>query len=261
MKKILLLVSIVFLNIGIGFCQTTATDFTANDCSGVSHHLFSELDAGKVIVASFVDPCSACIGPTATAINAMQIYSVTNPATVLFYLVDDYGNTPCPTLTSWAAHNLLNGYDKAFSDASFIMSQYGLPAMPKIIVIGGPNHHIYLNVEGAVTDSNQIQSAINAALAATFVPQLQNEGFNMQVYPNPAVNNISFSYTLNQTSDISIEVYNLIGSKVYSVSKEKQAPGNHDMPIAIGNNLSNGIYFIKLIAGASSNVLKFIVEK
>ena len=261
MKKYLFLFIALFFGVGTGFAQTTATDFTTTDCSGISHHLFGELDAGKVIVASFVEPCSACIGPSANVQSAVAGYSVTNPGSVLFYVVDDAANTSCTTLQLWSSHNGLTGANAIFSDPAFVMSQYGTPAMPKIIVLGGPGHHVFLSAEGAGLTTSDVQSAINSALASTFVPIVKNEGFDMNVYPNPAKEIISFSYSLAQATDVTIELYNIIGSKIYAITKEKQGLGKHDLPIPLGNNISNGIYIIKLTAGQSSEVFKFVVEK
>ena len=47
--KIIFLLIISYL---AGISQNNATDFNALDCDGVSHHLFSELDSGKVIVVT-----------------------------------------------------------------------------------------------------------------------------------------------------------------------------------------------------------------
>ena len=43
--------------------QTTALDFTLPDCDGVSHHLFDELDQGKVVILEFamIPSCQPCI--------------------------------------------------------------------------------------------------------------------------------------------------------------------------------------------------------
>ncbi|HRD39909.1 MAG TPA: hypothetical protein PLC65_14870, partial [Bacteroidia bacterium] len=62
----------------------------------------------------------------------------------LFYLVDDYANTSCPTLTSWA---LTNGMPNAivFSNSAIDMYDYGSTGMPKIVVIGGANHQVFDN--------------------------------------------------------------------------------------------------------------------
>lgn len=53
-KSLLLCVSILFSV--LLFSQTTATNFTVDDCNGVTHDLFTELDEGKVVIIAWVMP-------------------------------------------------------------------------------------------------------------------------------------------------------------------------------------------------------------
>src|SRR5207249_4420212 len=96
-KSLLTLLSAIFIGVNV-FAQT-APDFTALDCNGVSHNLYTELNSGKVIVLNWVMPCSACVGPSLTAYNVVKSYASSN---VLHYLIDDAGNTSCTSLSSWA---------------------------------------------------------------------------------------------------------------------------------------------------------------
>ena len=52
--KLIKIIFLLIISSKYGFSQNNATDFTALDCDGVSHHLFSELDSGKVIVIAWV---------------------------------------------------------------------------------------------------------------------------------------------------------------------------------------------------------------
>ena len=49
MKRINVLILLI-LSFLSGVAQNNATDFTALDCDGVSHHLFSGLDSGTYLV-------------------------------------------------------------------------------------------------------------------------------------------------------------------------------------------------------------------
>ncbi|HEY4800620.1 MAG TPA: hypothetical protein VII99_16190, partial [Bacteroidia bacterium] len=137
MKKYLLSFSLILASRFLSFGQT-AVDFTVNDCAGNSHHLFSELDAGNVIVITWVMPCSACIPIASTAATTVQGYASSNPGRVKFYLSDDYADTPCPTLTSWASTNSI-ATNASFSDATISMADYGGTggSMQKTVVLGG----------------------------------------------------------------------------------------------------------------------------
>jgi hypothetical protein len=148
MKKTLLTATAILSGM-IAFAQT-ATDFTANDCAGSPHNLYSELDAGKVIVISWVMPCGACIGPSVAAYNAAESYASTNPGKVIFYLADDLGNTSCATLTSWGNTNSMPNAIK-FSSTSVNQTGYGTAGMPKIVVLGGASHTVFYNQNSGVT--------------------------------------------------------------------------------------------------------------
>lgn len=82
--------------------QTTATDFTATDCSGNVHTLFSDLNSGKIVVMVWVMPCGSCISDAKAAYDAVQTFATSHPGKVLYYLADDFGDSNCATLTSWA---------------------------------------------------------------------------------------------------------------------------------------------------------------
>jgi hypothetical protein len=103
-----------------GFSQNNATDFTALDCDGVSHHLFSELDSGKVIVIAWVMPCVPCGSIALDAYTASLGYTNSNPGRLTFYLVDDFANTDCQSLFAWA-NNFGMGNCTRFSDPSIDM--------------------------------------------------------------------------------------------------------------------------------------------
>ncbi len=194
MKKYALLLVVLMFNTFLSFSQT-AVDFTANDCNGVSHHLFAELDAGKVIVVAFIDPCSGCIAPSFSAQSIVQEFAVTNPGRVLFYVSDDQGNSPCTTITSWAVYNGM-GSATTFADSTFRLADYGKPSMPKIVVMGGTSHHVF-TIQDDVVDTTVLKTAISDALARVSVPQTSNEGFNISLFPNPAKDKLLLSYTLH----------------------------------------------------------------
>jgi hypothetical protein len=256
MKKYLLL--ILFLtSITLAIGQTTATDFTVNDCSGNSHHLFAELNAGKVIVISFVMPCATCIGPTKTADAAVQSYASSNPGQVLFYLSDDEGTTPCNTLNSWATTNAITP-DAIFGNTSVKQDDYGTPGMPKVVVLGGASHTIYYNQNSGFTQTN-IQNAIKTALAAISGVNENKTGFQLNLYPNPVINNATVAYTLTQASDVSIDIYNMLGVKIKNLAVEKQTIGKYEAKISF-ETLNNGVYFVRLNTNTMSEIIKIIVS-
>ena len=257
-KNILTVMSILTLN--ALFAQTTATDFTTNDCASTSHHLFAELEAGKVIVAAFVMPCGACAAPSLAAYNAVQSYATSNPNTVYFYLVDDSGNTSCTTLTNWGNTNSLTGAT-VFSGTDFRESDYGTSGMPKIVVIGGADHGIVYNANSGVT-TQAVQTAIDGVLASAGLSNKQEAtNFEMKVIPNPASSDFSFEYSLEKTSSVKIELVSLTGQVVYTQSEENQVAGEHKLNFGDKVNLEKGTYILTLVTDSKSESMNVVIEK
>jgi len=158
-RSILLSLSILYAI--ITFSQDYATDFSVDDCSGNFHNLFTELDEGKVIVIAWVMPCFGCIGPALEAYTVAKSFESTHPGQVLYYMPDDYANTSCSSLTSWAENNSMGEADAYFSHSDINMNDYGTPGMPKIVVVGCSSHKVFYNMNYTAAG---IEDAINEAI-------------------------------------------------------------------------------------------------
>lgn len=254
MKKYLL----PLLTVGVTslMAQTTATNFTANDCAGTSHTLFNELDAGKVVVISFVMPCASCIGPTKTAYTEAQSFASSHPGRVVFYIADDNADTPCSTIDSWATTNAMPNSTR-FSNANVKMTDYGAAGMPKIVVLGGTSHTVYYNANNTVSGP-AINTAITLALNATGIIENNAAIAYYKLFPNPAKNNTNISFYLKTSSDIQVELYNAVGMHVRTIFSGKETAGVHNYD-ADCSDLANGLYFIKINSADEKNTLMLSV--
>lgn len=218
------------------FAQT-ATDFTANDCAGTSHNLFSELNAGKVVVLSWVMPCASCVGPAQTASNTVR--NLNNPQ-VVFYMVDDYANTSCATLSSWAQSNSIQP-TATFSSAQIRMTDYGSTGMPKTVVLGGAAHRVFLNSNNSL-NATALSSAINAALGSNSTQDLVEKPFF--AYPNPAKNTLSLVMIDPALHQEKIVMTNISGQIVKSWAK---TPSSFNaIPTLDISDLPNGLYILNV---------------
>jgi photosystem II stability/assembly factor-like uncharacterized protein len=115
------------------------------------------------------------------------------------------------------------------------------------------------SLTGEVSVSNP---SCNAGTSASLVRsanlavnELENKAEDIMVYPNP--NNGKFSIVLkNPTANMQMEVYNLIGEKVFEAS-------NPELKKAIEVDLtalSKGVYFIKINDGARSGTEKILIR-
>ncbi|MBK6861605.1 MAG: T9SS type A sorting domain-containing protein [Saprospiraceae bacterium] len=239
--------------------QTNATNFTANDCSGVSHELFKDLDSGKVIVMVWVMPCGACTGPAITAYNIVKDFQVSNPNKVYYYMVDDYANTNCQSLGSWCTSNGIeqNSYSLRFSNSKIKMSDYGSDGMPKIVVVAGNDHKVYYNVNNTVNPTN-LQKAINTALILTGTSDQNNTESTLTISPNPVKESTVVSFNLEKAANVKMDLLNVEGKLIQTVFSGKLASGENSLNVNMAN-YNQGIYFVKLSYENKSKLAKFSV--
>lgn len=174
---------------------------------------------------------------------------------VVFYLVDDYGNSSCSTVNSWASTNSIT-YNASFGNSGNVinMTDYGTTGMPKTVVIG-PSHYVSFNVNGTISQT-ALQAAINNSL--TGANEINTADFALAAFPNPAASTTNLSYTLASANEVSIDIMNELGEKVETVSLGKQTIGKHEYTLDI-ESLSNGVYFVKLNAGEAAETIKITV--
>ena len=252
MKKTLLIILTILTTLEFGYAQTTATDFTTNDCNGISHNLFDELDNGNVVVIAWVMPCGPCATYTLPAYSAVQTFATSNPGQVSFYLVDDFANTNCPTLTGWGNSNNMP-LNTTFSSSDITMSDYGTNGMPKVVVLGGSSHTIYLNENDNKINFAGVQGAINDALNAPLgIEQTESSNFQLLTFPNPVNNILNVSYVKGKSETITFSVIDVLGEIVI---QEKELTTAIDV-----SSLNNGNYFLKLSSKTNSESIPFIVN-
>ncbi|MEO8087608.1 MAG: T9SS type A sorting domain-containing protein [Bacteroidota bacterium] len=255
MKKNLLCLCFTVSMFVTSFAQT-APDFTATDCNGNSHNLYSELAQGKVIVLAWVMPCGACTGPALTAYNVAQSFANPN---VLYYLIDDAGNTACSSLSSWATGAGIGTNRSTFSTASIVESSYGGIGMPHIAVVG-QNGFMYFNaLNSAAGNSTAIQNAINDALNATGIAENSANTFSLSVFPSPASDKTILNYSLKEATSVSLNVLNELGQNVGTYSLDKQSAGKHEYQFDV-KALANGNYFVRFNTEQKTQLAKFVVS-
>lgn len=171
--------------------QTTALDFTANDCAGVQHTLFSELEAGNAVIIELVMMgCQPCVD-AGNSIKNNVIPNTSDPSRVKFYSIGFTNSITCTQMNNWKT---ANGFTHTvFAGMSAQTTHYGGMGMPTIAIIGGPDHAVYYAEQGHSTGDNPaIIAAINEALNA-------GVGLNERtvtlatISPNPAQDVITVS--------------------------------------------------------------------
>lgn len=229
----------------------TAVNFNVNDCSGNNHILFNELDAGKVVIITWVMPCSTCIGPALSAQTEAQNFVPSNPGKIKHYIADDYANTNCTSLSGWCTTNGLTSINAVFSDAAIKMLDYGSNGMPKTVILAGATHSVFFNENGTLSVGNFVNAMNNALAASNAVGIREVSGLNtgFSYFPNPASS--SLKIISNEYEAISsFELIDPFGKILLSERNSSDTEIEIDL-----KDLSDGIYLLKVNGQFSRKVI------
>lgn len=81
----------------------------------------------------------------------------------------------------------------------------------------------------------------------------------LKIYPNPASEQLTIRYKLNQASDVKIELYTIKGQLAATLVHESQSHGIYNKEILLPSIISSGVYFLK-ISSNGENVAQRLVS-
>ena len=96
-------------------------------------------------------------------------------------------------------------------------------------------------------------------LPTTKVDEMFGSEIN-QIYPNPFNERTFIKYSIDQSSDVSIKIFDALGRMVKSIELTAQAPGDHEIEIS-AEGFSEGIFYCNLKANGKTSVHKMIHRK
>jgi flagellar hook assembly protein FlgD len=124
--------------------------------------------------------------------------------------------------------------------------------------------HIYSRFEGVVYfDELKVEKIGTTGVVDN--DNIQKEFQLSNNYPNPFNPSTSISYSVPQSSNVSLVIYNILGKKVRTLLNDSHSAGNYqviwDGKDDLGNQVSSGMYLYALISGDISIVKKMILLK
>lgn len=88
----------------------------------------------------------------------------------------------------------------------------------------------------------------------------ENNAFDLNVFPNPAVDGASVAFNLTSASDVSVAVVDLAGKTVYTSRVVNAAAGKHAVAINT-TEMAAGVYTVNFTANNTVITKKFVVKK
>lgn len=247
MKKIILFLTLIF-TVTISNAQFPL-QISGNDCDGVPHDLFAELDAGKAsVLFFFMDNCGACPPPANVIQLMMNNVTDVYPGMVTGYAFSYLNSTTCADVSDWVANygHLFAPYDSG----EYAVAYYGGFGMPTVVLLGGSgaNKRVMFSTLSFVTsDTIIMRDSILALFNSTIgISDLPSSVSLFNVYPNPANNNIAVSINLEERLNVMVDVADISGKQLAIImDQERQGLVNTQYNIA---ELPAGNYLIRLRA-------------
>lgn len=113
------------------------------------------------------------------------------------------------------------------------------------------------------TSSWQLDVALAVYPVISFssaVNELNSNVYGLKNYPNPASNNTMISYSLKESANVEVSVFDVTGKQIISFAQGMQTVGNHNLKLDV-SNLNSGMYFYTIAAGANKMTSKISVVK
>lgn len=91
------------------------------------------------------------------------------------------------------------------------------------------------------------------------VKEVANSVSDLALLPNPANENTTLRFKLEESADVTISVLNMLGQEVSLISSQKAAQGVHNVDLGT-SELPSGIYLVNVQAGSKTSTTKLVVR-
>lgn len=242
-------------------------DFTVTDTDGNTHTLSDYTNAGKWVVLDFffVD-CPPCQG-TAPIFNELHEKYGCNSADLICISVNTGQDDDAYVQSFEAQHGGSFSHAPAISGdggSGTVNTAFNPTAYPTFCLI---NPSMELR-SGDIWPISAVSAFETVFAAEGFSPAVTACGVaatteltltNAQIFPNPSTGNVSIRFNNAGSSNVTIEVSNLLGQVVYT-STETTVTGSNSFNLNLAD-LNDGQYIVKIGDGQSQTIAKVQISK
>jgi len=83
----------------------------------------------------------------------------------------------------------------------------------------------------------------------------------LSVFPNPISSKLKISFELDKAADVNIGIYDITGRLRTNITHQRFGKGKQQIEYHLNNKLSNGVYFIRMLANNKTETVKIIINK
>lgn len=255
MKRIAI-IYFVFSIISIAIYAQTAQNFSKADVDAATYTLYDELTNGKAVVLDFMGTwCASCQGHVPALEQIFIDYGSGSQAWV--WAVDIYDNESAQQIKDFRTSMGITY--KIFPQGSSIGTLYGVTGIPHFVVVC-PNKTIAYNKSGWTTKSDQdIRNAVTNCITTGITENNNSLTRKVKIVPNPASDYIKVIFSNDVVSSINIDIFDILGKKVYTARYDKVPKSTNQIPVNI-SNLPAGVYLMSTLIDDDIQTLRFTVK-
>ena len=179
----------------------------------------------------------------------------------------------------WEVIEPLEGYDSVLPDSETIPKSMrnepvfaGLARTPRQVtfdLFSYAGEQVWLRVDFASLSELSTSEfwRINDLLIQYSTLSPVGEGFDIPRsfalygnYPDPFSESTTISYTIEQDSPVSLEIYDILGRRVESLVQQDQVAGTYNLQY-LASSLSSGVYLIRLVTNQGQLIERIVVAK
>ena len=106
--------------------------------------------------------------------------------------------------------------------------------------------------------SHSLSNLDDNKLKSTGVDDVLSDVNSLSVFPNPFQDKVRVEYMLQRTSDVKIEVFNILGVRVLEFENSGQMPGVHNYEIRAEDLDGSSLYYLRFSVDDKTSVKKLI---
>ena len=128
---------------------------------------------------------------------------------------------------------------------------------------GYPDHGAWIGVDNISIST--AKSGYSATVVTDIEPVVPDNYFSLKSYPNPFSSTVTIEYTLLESGNVSIKIYNIAGQLVSTLVNEEKPAGQHSVQWNCKDNneqdVNAGIYFYRIETGKLTQTNKLLLMK
>jgi hypothetical protein len=228
--------------------RSTAPDFSTTFTDGTNVNLYTTLNSGNTVMLDFFFTTWSYCQSYAGTIETSYVNHGSGSGNIKYWGISDRdGNAAINTYKT--TYGITNPCAGTAGNGNYIINtlyagSFNFLGFPTYSVIC-PNKTINwdCNYPPTATGFNTYYTNCGGSAVVEFNPK--STKFTT-IYPNPASERTTIDFYLDNTANVSIEVYNVTGQKVFTIAQQNLNAGFNYTVLPL-DEFSNGMYIIKLV--------------